>query len=43
MRECESTIRHDDKAGSRLAPHGDDRVFDFCVAVNGRSNCHDLE
>jgi hypothetical protein len=31
-------IRHDDKAASRLAPKGDDGGFDFCVAMNGRSD-----
>jgi hypothetical protein len=27
----ESTIRHDDKAATRLAPQGDDGRFDLCV------------
>ena len=36
-------IRHDDKAASRLAPKGRDGRFDFYVAVNGRSDWHDLE
>jgi hypothetical protein len=39
-REC---IRHNDKAGSRLAPKGDDGRFDLSVAVNGRNDWHDLE
>ena len=39
-REC---IRHDDKAALWLAPKGDDGRFDFYVAVNGRSDGHDLE
>src|SRR6516165_4970090 len=34
MHERES-IRHDDKAASRLTPKGDDGRFDFTVAVNG--------
>jgi hypothetical protein len=36
-------VRHNDKAASRLVPKGHDGCFDFCVAMNGRSNCHDLE
>jgi hypothetical protein len=36
-------IRHGDKAGSRLAPKGDDRGFDFYVATNGRNDWRDLE
>ena len=36
-------IRHDDKATSRLAPEGDDGRFDIYVAINGRSDWHDLE
>ena len=42
MREHENTW-HDDKAASRLAPKGDDGRFDLCVAMNGRSDWHDLE
>jgi hypothetical protein len=42
MRRCES-IRHDDKAASRLAAQGDDGRFDFCVTMNGRDDWHDLE
>ena len=38
--EC---IPYDDKATSRLAPEGDDRRFDFYVAVNGGNDWHDLE
>jgi hypothetical protein len=38
MRGRESTIRHDDKAASRLAPKGDDRRFDLFVVMNGRSD-----
>jgi hypothetical protein len=37
------SIRHDDKAASRLASKGDDGRFDFCVAVNECSDRHDLE
>jgi hypothetical protein len=36
-------IRHDDKAGSRLAPKGDDGRFDLYVAMNGRNDWLDLE
>jgi hypothetical protein len=36
-------FRHDDKAGSRLAPKGGNGRFDFYVAANGRSGCHDFE
>ena len=36
-------IRDDDKAASRLAPKGDDRRFDFYVAVNGRNDWLELE
>jgi hypothetical protein len=36
-------IRHDDKAASRLAPKGDDRRFDICVAMSGRCDRDDLE
>jgi hypothetical protein len=36
-------IRHDDKAASRLAPKGDDGRFDLSVAMNARSDRHDLE
>jgi hypothetical protein len=36
-------IRYDDKAASRLAPKGNDGRFDFCVAMNGRSDGLDLE
>jgi hypothetical protein len=36
-------IWDDDKAASRLAPKGDDGRFDLCVAMNGRSDWHDLE
>src|SRR5262249_25148433 len=39
-REC---IHHDDKAASRLAPKGDDGLFDLCVAVNRLSDWLDLE
>jgi hypothetical protein len=38
--EC---IRDDDKAASRLAPKGDNGRSDFCVAMNGRNDWHDLE
>jgi hypothetical protein len=31
------------KAASRLAPKGVDGGFDFYVAMNGRSDRHDLE
>jgi hypothetical protein len=37
------SIRHDDKAASRLAPQGRDGRFDFYVAMNGRSDWLDLE
>ena len=36
-------IRCDDKAASRFALKGDDGRFDFCVAMNGRNDWHDLE
>src|SRR6516162_8661845 len=39
-REC---IRDDDKAASRLTPKGDDGRFDLYVAMNGRSDWHDLK
>ena len=42
MRDQESTPQ-DDKAASRLAPQGNDRRFDFCVAMNARNDWHDLE
>jgi hypothetical protein len=42
MREREY-IRRDDEAASRLAPKGNDGHFDFCVAMNGRSDWHNLE
>ena len=42
MRGHES-IRHDDKAVSRLAPQSDDGRFNFYVAMNGRSDWSDLE
>jgi hypothetical protein len=42
MRLRES-IRHGDKAASRLAPKGDDGRFDLCVAMNGCNGWHDLE
>ena len=42
MHVCEY-IRHDDKAGFRLAPKGDDGRFDFYVAVNVRNDWRDLE
>jgi hypothetical protein len=37
------SIRHDDKAASRLAPKGDDGRFDLHVAMNGGNDWHDLE
>jgi hypothetical protein len=37
------SIRHDDKAASRLAPKGDDGGFDLYVVMNGRNDWHDLE
>jgi hypothetical protein len=43
MRERESTIRQAHKAASRLAPKGNDGHFDLFVAMNGRSDCRDLE
>src|SRR5262249_28719707 len=42
MRARES-IRHGDKAASRLAPEGDDGRFDLYVVMNGRNDWHDLE
>jgi hypothetical protein len=36
-------IRHDDEAASRLAPKSDDGGFDLYLAMNGRSDWHDLE
>ena len=36
-------LRQDDKAGSRLAPKGNDGRFDLYVAMNGLSDRHDLE
>jgi hypothetical protein len=36
-------IRDDDKAASRLAPKHDDGPFDLYIAMNGRSDWHDLE
>src|SRR5262249_23954404 len=39
-RDC---IRRDDKAAARLARKADDGRFDFCFAMNGRSDWHDLE
>ena len=36
-------IRHDDKAASRLAPKGDNGLFDLYVAMNGRNDWLDLE
>jgi hypothetical protein len=41
--EGDESIRHDDKAASRLAPQGDDGGFDLYVAVNVRHDWHDLE
>jgi hypothetical protein len=38
--EC---IRIDDKPASRLVSKGRDGRFDFYVAMNGRSDWHDLE
>src|SRR5262249_13125116 len=38
--EC---IRHGDKAAPRLTPKGRDGRFDLFVAMNGRSDRHDLE
>jgi hypothetical protein len=37
------SIRHEDKAASRLAPKADDGLFDLYVAMNGRSDRRDLE
>src|SRR5262249_11883942 len=37
------SIRHDDKAASRLAAKGDDGGLDLCVAMNGGNDWHDLE
>jgi hypothetical protein len=34
----DESIRHDDKATSRLAPQGDDGGFDLYVAVNARND-----
>jgi hypothetical protein len=42
MRDHES-VGHDDKTASRLAPQGEDDCFDLYVAMNGRSEWHDLE
>jgi hypothetical protein len=42
MRDRES-IRHNDKAASRLASKRDDGRFDLCVAVNRRNDWLDLE
>jgi hypothetical protein len=42
MREHECT-RQGYKTASRLAPQGNDGRFDFCVAMNRRSDWHDLE
>jgi hypothetical protein len=42
MRDHEC-IRQDDKAASRLAPMGGDGRIDLCDAMNGCSNCYDLE
>jgi hypothetical protein len=36
-------ILHDDKAASRLAPKGEDGIFDLCVATNRRHDCRDPE
>jgi hypothetical protein len=36
-------IREGDKAASRLAPKGHDGLFDLDVAMNARSDWHDLE
>jgi hypothetical protein len=36
------SIRHDDKAASRLAPKGDECRFDLCVAMNVRNDRVDL-
>jgi hypothetical protein len=36
-------FRHHDKTTSRLAPKADDGGFDFCVAMNERSDWRDLE
>jgi hypothetical protein len=37
------SIWHGDKAASWLAPKGDDGLFDLSVAMNGRSDWHDVE
>jgi hypothetical protein len=39
----DKTRWHDDKAASRLAPKGDDGSLDFYVAMNGRSDRHELD
>src|SRR5215471_7547552 len=36
-------IRYDDKAASGLMPKGDDGHFNFYVAMNGRTDWHNLE
>jgi hypothetical protein len=36
-------LQQDDKADWRLTPKGDDGRFDLYVAMNGRSDGHDLE
>jgi hypothetical protein len=43
MHEREPTRRHENKAASRLAAKGVDGHFDFYVAMNVRSDWHDLE
>jgi hypothetical protein len=43
MRVLRESIRHDDKAPSRLASKSADGRFDFYVAVNGRRDWYDLE
>ena len=42
MRDQEC-IRYDDKTASRRAPEGGDGGFYFYVAMNGRSDWHELE
>ena len=40
---AQESIRQDDKPAPRLTPKCDDGRFDLCIAVNRRSNWHELE
>ena len=40
---AQEDVRRSDEAAARLAPKGDDRRFDLCVAVNVRNDRLDLE